>query len=192
MQKVMKNEVDTRYNEILRNLYVNWKSQSKNKSVELKRTGLNTSGVGIKSMYDLIEKLIFDSIESLDNTINQISKDFNTVIPFKDLKKYVQAFEKAIYGHIDGMQKDIRDMFGEITPSCEASFENTICNIKGNAKSKLDRIYTKNKNLQKFKKIEWLVIFNTIVAILGLVVGIMSLVKDNSQVQYLSIIFNNM
>lgn len=191
MQKVMKDEVNERYSIILRNLNVNWKLELKNKSEELKRIGLNTSGVGIKSMYDLIEKLVYSSIENLDMEIKLISEEFNAVIPFKTLKHYIQKFEKAIYGHIDSMQEDIKNTFQPMTPSCETSFDTQIDNIKGNTKAKLDRIYSKNKNLQKFKKIEWLVLINTIIALGGLVVGIISLFKDSNQVQYLTIFFKN-
>lgn len=75
------------------------------------------------------------------------------------------------------MKKDIKDTFEDLTPSCEASFELRLNNIKENAKGELDRIHIKNKNLQKYKKIEWLVIFNTIATIGGFIVGIISLFK---------------
>jgi len=193
MQKVMKNEVDTRYNEILRNLYVHWKLESKKKYEELTEQGLNTSGIGVKSLYNLIEKLVFESIENLDNMINQIYKEFNAVIPFKELKKYIQGFEKSIYGHIDSMQKDIKDIFNTSAQLSEASSELKVNNIKGNTKAKLDRIYLKNKNLQKYKKIDWLVIINILTTVIGVSVAIISLLIqliDSSHISCVRTFFN--
>lgn len=94
MQEAMKDELDARYGYILRSLSVNWKLESKSKYEELIREGLNTSGAGVESMYNLIEKLVFNSIGNLDNIINQISKEFNNVIHFKELKNTYKDLKK--------------------------------------------------------------------------------------------------
>ena len=178
MQDSMKNEINERYHEILKKLNTNWKLKSKSKHEELIRQGLNMSGVGINSMYNLIEEVIFNSINDLDNMIKDISNEFNDKIPFRELKKHIYKFENTINDYIDCMDKDIHEISEKLTDSCESSFKSKISNIKSNAKNKLERIYIKNKNLQKYKKIEWLVIINTGVAIAGLIVEIIGLVKQ--------------
>ena len=69
MQKVLKNEIDTRYKQILRNLSSNWKIELKNKYEELIGKGLHTSGRGIQTLYNLIEKSIYNSINKLSFSI---------------------------------------------------------------------------------------------------------------------------
>ena len=63
MQKNFKKDLDTKYNDIFRNLYVQWKLQSKKKYEELQSNGLANSGVGSKTMYTLMEELINKTIE---------------------------------------------------------------------------------------------------------------------------------
>lgn len=176
MKKTMENEIDKRYSEILRNLYVNWMLGLKNKNEELKSKGLDTSGVGIEIIYNLIEKLAFNTCENLDNMFEDIKKEFNTKIPLKVLKKYIDKSINSIFGHLNNMQEDIANKFGN--DILVQSNESSINNIKGNVKAKLERIYDKNKNLQKFKKIEWLVIINTIATIGGFIISIIGLIKS--------------
>ena len=139
MQESMKKEINDRYHEILRKLYINWKFKSKSKYEELRRQGLDSSGHAITSMHDLIQALVYISIEDLDNMIKEISKEFNDKIPYKELKKYINNFEEALYGHVDSMEKDVEDKFRGLISICEPSLELWINNIKGNIKSKFKK-----------------------------------------------------
>ena len=174
MKETMKKEIDKRYEEIFRNLYVNWKLKLKNKQEELVAIGLNSSGAGVTSIYSLIEKLVYDTIENLDKMIADIKNEFKTKIPLKYLKQYLEKSEKAIYNHIDKMEKEILNQYDKVL--FNDSNNSKINNLKGNVRAKLARIYDKNKNLHEFKRIEWLVIINTIATIGGFILSIISLV----------------
>lgn len=170
MKKAIEDEIDKRYSEILGNLYKNWMLELKNKDEELKNKGLDNSGAGITIIYNLIEKLVFNTCKNLDNMFEDIKKEFNTKIPLKILRKYIDKSKKSISGHLTSMEKDLFDKFEKI-----ASNELEINNIKGNVNAKLERIYDKNNNLQNFKKIEWSVIIEIIIGIAGLIIAIIAL-----------------
>lgn len=170
VKKAIEDEIDKRYSEILGNLYKNWMLELKNKKGELKNNGLDNSGAGITIIYNLVEKLVFNTCENLDNMFEDIKKEFNTKIPLKIMRKYIDKSKKAIAGHLTSMDKDIDDKFEKII-----STELKINNIKGNVNAKLERIYDKNKNLHEFKRIEWKFIIEIIIGIAGLIIAIISL-----------------
>lgn len=175
MKKSMKKEIDKRYSEIFRKLNIDWKLELKRTQEELISKGLNTSGIGVKSFYDLIDKLVYDTIEMLDKMFDKIKEDFKSKIPLKDLKQYTQKSEENILANINEMEKEILSKVDAILVN--ATNELRINNIKGNAKAKLERIYDKNKNLNNYKRIKWLVVINTVATIGGFILGIISLFK---------------
>ena len=72
MQKNFKDDLDTKYNEIFRNLYVQWKLQNKKRYEELQSKGLANSGAGSKSMYLLMEELANKAICDLQQLFNNL------------------------------------------------------------------------------------------------------------------------
>lgn len=173
MKESMQKEIDKRYEEIFRNLYVNWKFKFKNKKEELLSIGLNASGVGVTSMYDLIEKLIYDTIENLDKMFEDIKDEFKAKIPLKYIKQYLEKSEKAIYNHIAEMEKEILNQYDKLF--INESNNSKINNLKGNVKLRLERIYDRNKNLQEYRKVEWPVVIEIIIGIIGLILAIIAL-----------------
>lgn len=88
MQKNFKNDLETKYNDIFRNLYVQWKLQCKKKFEELQSNGLANSGVASKFMYTLMEELINKAICDLQQLFNNLPTKYNRKISFKDLGEY--------------------------------------------------------------------------------------------------------
>ena len=72
MQKNFKDDLDTKYNEIFRNLYVQWKLQNKKRYEELQSKGLANSCAGSKSMYLLMEELANKAICDLQQLFNNL------------------------------------------------------------------------------------------------------------------------
>lgn len=174
MKQEMKKEINIRYTEIFKKLYLDWKIESEFKYKEITDRGLNKSGVGIKMMYDIIEKLTHKTIEELDNMFQDINREFKTDIPLKYLREYINDGEEAIHKHIKNMEQELTKKV-EKRFTKDSSIEIKINNLKQNAKIKMERIYDKNKNIHNFKKIEWLVIINTIATIGSFIIGIIGL-----------------
>ena len=169
MNETIKKEIEKRYFDILQNLYLSWKLNLKDNKEKLV-----LSETGIRYIYDLIEKLVYQTIENLDKMFEDIKSEFKVKIPLKYLKQCLEKSTKSIYNYIDEMEKEILNQYNKVL-----DIESNNCkinNLKGNVKSKLERIYDKNKNLEEFKRIEWLVIINTIATIGGFIVSIISLV----------------
>lgn len=168
MQVNFKNEFEARYTEIFKRLYVEWKKHSKDKTKELQEKGIYNSGVGRKMMCELAETLIYDTIDEIQWLFETIQKEYNREIPLKDLEQLTNVLKESINGHIDIMNKDIMDG-NDMRIESIGIFIN---NLKQNSKIKLDRMYDRIVNLRKGKRIEKLIIINTIVGIVSLVVSI--------------------
>lgn len=176
MQKNFKNDLETKYNDIFRNLYVQWKLQSKKKYEELQSNGLANSGVGSKSMYVLMEELINKAICDLQQLFNNLPTKYNRKISFKDLDEYKQKTINNIDGHINNMKKELKSEYKDKLLFITESNEIYLNNLRGNSKNKIDKLFDEITNLMKGKKIEGLVIFNIVFTILSFLIGIASLV----------------
>lgn len=184
MQKNFKNDLETKYNDVFKNLYVQWKLQSQKKYEELQSNGLANNGVGLRSMYILMEELINKAICDLQQLFNNLPTKYNRKISFKDLDGYKEKTINNIDGHINNMEKELKDEYKNDLLFTAESNDIFLNNLKGSSKNKIDKLFDEITNLRKGKKIEGLVIFNIfftilnfLIGIAGLVVGIIGVVK---------------
>lgn len=175
MQKNFKNDLETKYNDIFRNLYVQWKLQSKKKFEELQSNGLANSGVGAKAMYQLMEELINKAICDLQSLFNNLPTKYNRNISSKDLNEYKEKTINNIDGHINNMEKELKNEYKNDLLFTAETYEIFLNNLKGNSINKVDKLFDEITNLRKGKKIEGLVIFNIVFTILSFLIGIASL-----------------
>ena len=176
MIEQLKNDLETKYNDIFRNLYLQWKLQSKKKYEEIQSNGLANSGVGLKSMYILIEELINKAICDLQQLFNNLPAKYNRKIALKDLEDYKWETINNIDGHINNMEKELKDEYkNDLLLTTETS-EVFLNNLKDNSQNKIDSLFDEIINLRKGKKIEGLVIFNIVFTLLSFFIGIASLV----------------
>lgn len=176
MQKNFKEDFEKRYNKIFKNLYVQWKLQSKMKYEELQKKGLAKSGSGSRDMYILIEQLANQATDDLKKLFMTIPEKYNRKIPLKNLEEYEIKTKNNICGHIDNMQKDIEKIYNEDKLLISESNKIFFNNIKSNLILNVEEISQEIKNLRKGKKVEGLVIFNIIFTLLSFAVGVASLI----------------
>lgn len=176
MQKNFKKDLDTKYNDIFRNLYVQWKLQSKKKYEELQSNGLANSGVGSKTMYTLMEELINKTICELQQLFINLPTTYNRKISLKELNEYKEKTLNNIEGHINSMEKELMHDYENKLLFIVETNQIFVNNLKGNSKNKIKKIFDEIVNLRKGKKIEGLVIFNIIFTILSFLIGIASLI----------------
>lgn len=176
MQKNFKKDLDTKYNDIFRNLYVQWKLQSKKKYEELQSNGLANSGVGSKTMYTLMEELINKTICELQQLFINLPTTYNRKISLKELNEYKEKTLNNIEGHINSMEKELMHDYENKLLFIVETNQNFVNNLKSNSKNKIEKIFDEIVNLRKGKKIEGLVIFNIIFTILSFLIGIASLI----------------
>jgi len=176
MQKNLKNDLETKYNEIFRNMYIQWKLQSKKKCEELQSNGLAGSGICSKIMYSLMEEIINETISDLQQLFNDLPTKYNRRISTKELNDYRKRTLKNIHGHIDSMKKELKDNYENklffITQTSEIFQNNLECNFK----DKIEKLFDEIVNLRKGKKMEGLIIFNIVFTILNFLIGIASLI----------------
>lgn len=173
MKKYMKEELERRYNEIFQKLYINYMINLDNEYKKIVTSGLSNSGAAANRMYYVVEKLVYETIDKLDNLINEIKITFKP-ISLKDLNKYIEKSENTINAHIDNMQNIILEKLKDDKLLNMETIQQRLNNIKENSNYKLKQIYLKNKNISNFKKIEWLVIINTVATIGGFILTIIS------------------
>lgn len=173
MRKYMKEELERRYNEIFRKYYTEYMIELKNKYENLLEKRLDKSGVAVKVMYDVVEKEVYEVIENLDNLISEINTLFEP-ITLTDLSQYIDRSKKNINSSIDKMESIICEKLGNDKLLNIETIKQKSNNIKQNNIHKLNQIYLKNKNINSFKKIEWLVIINTIATVGGFILTIIS------------------
>ena len=176
MQKNFKNDLDTKYSDIFRNLYVQWKLQSKNKYAELQSNGLTNSGISSRIMYELMEELINKVICDLQQLFNNLPAKYNRKISFKHLDEYKEKTINNIEGHINNMEKELKNEYKNNLLFITESNEIFLNNLRGNSKDKIEKLFNEIVNLRKGKKIAGLVIFNTVITILSFFIGIASLI----------------
>lgn len=176
MQKNFKNDLDTKYNDVFRNLYVQWKLQSKKKYEELQSKGLANSGVGSKAMYLLMEEIINKSICDLQQLLNNLPTKYNREISFKELDEYKEKTINNIEGHINNMENELKKEYKNSLLFVAESNEVFLNNLKDNTKNKIEKLFNEIVDLRKGKKIEGLVIFNIVFTILSFLIGIASLI----------------
>ncbi len=176
MQKNFKNNLETKYNDIFKNLYAQWKLQSKKKYEELQSNGLANSGVGSKAMYILMEELINKAIFDLQQLFNKLPTEYNRKISFKDLDEYKRKTITNVVGHINNMEKELKREYKEKLLFISESNEISLNNLSENSKDKIEKLFAEIANLRKGKKIEGLVIFNIVFTILSFLIGIASLI----------------
>lgn len=176
MQQNFSEELETKYDDLYKTLYVQWKQQSKLKYEELQEKGLKNSGIGIKELYKLIETLVNQTLNDLQGLFENIQISYNRKISLKDLEQYKEKSKKNINGHIAAMHKEIKEKYKKDKLLLTESNEIYIKNLKNNSNNKIDRIHNEIVNLRKGKKIEGLVIFNVVFTLLGFAVGVASLI----------------
>mgnify|MGYP007014982882 FL=1 len=176
MQKNFKKDLDTKYNDIFRNLYVQWKLQSKKKYEELQSNGLANSGVGSKTMYTLMEELINITICELQQLFINLPTTYNRKISLKEINEYKEKTLNNIEGHINSMEKELMHDYENKLLFIVETNQIFVNNLKSNSKNKIEKIFDEIVNLRKGKKIEGLVIFNIIFTILSFLIGIASLI----------------
>ena len=108
MQQNFRKELETKYDDLYKTLYVKWKQQSKLKYEELQEKGLINSGIGIKELYKLIETLINQTLIDLQSLFENIQISYNRKISLKDLEQYKEKSKKNINEHIVAMHKEIK------------------------------------------------------------------------------------
>lgn len=176
MQGNFKNDLDTKYNGIFKDLYVQWKLQSKKKYEELSSKGLANSGVCLREKYKLMEKLINKAICNLQQLFNNLPTKYNRKISFKELEQYKERTIKNIDGHINNMEKGFGKEHKKDLLFTTGTNEIFLNNLKSNSKNEIDKLFNGIINLRKGKKIEKLVIFNIVFTILSFLIEIASLV----------------
>ncbi len=176
MQKNFKKDFEDKYNDIFRNVYVQWKLQHKRKYEELQNKGLSNSGLVTKEMYNLIEQIINQSIVELQELFTTLPIKYNRKISLKDLEKYEEKTKNNINGHIDNMEKDIEKIYEGDKLFPEETNKIFLENIKNNSTLKVEKMCKEIINLRKGKKIEGLVVFNIFFTVLGFLVGVASLI----------------
>ncbi len=172
MQKNFKNDLDLKYNDIFKNLYTQWKLQSKEKYEELASEGLSNSGIGSNAMYELIEKLINEVIYDLQQLFNNLLSKYNRKMSAEELDEYKEKTINNIEGHINDMEKELKNKYNNNSLFVTESNEVFLNNLKGNSKNKIEKLFDEINNLEKGKKVE----VNVVVAILSLFIGIASLI----------------
>lgn len=183
MQKNFKKDLDTKYNDIFKDLYVQWKLQSKKKYEELQSKGLANSGVCLRIMYKLMGELINKSICDLQQLFNNLPIKYNRKISFKDLEQYKERTIKNIDGHINNMEKEFKREYKKDLLFTVETNEIFLNNLKNNSKNEIDKLFNEITNLRKGKKIEKLVIFNVVFTILSFLIEIASLVAQMAKQQ---------
>lgn len=176
MQKNFKNDLDTKYSDVFRNLYVGWKFKSKKKYEELQLNGLTNSGVGSRIMYELIENLINKTIDDVQQLFNNLPEKYNRKISLKYLEEYKERTINNIDGHILNMNEELKNEYENKLLFITESNKVFLNNLKCNAKIKIEKLFDEVTNLRKGKKIEGLVIFNISFTILSFIIGIASLI----------------
>ena len=151
MKEPMKDELERRNQEIFRKLYTDYMIKLDREYENIITNGLKTSGVAVKIMYDVVEKLVYETIEKIDNLVSEINNIFEP-IPLNDLKEYIERCEKNISGHIDGMQDKILEKFKDDKLLNVEILKQKSNIIKGNSNYRLNQIYLKNKNIEGFKR----------------------------------------
>lgn len=174
MKESMREELERRNKEIFKKLYTDYMIKLDREYENIVTNGLKTSGIAVNIMYDVVEKLVYETIEKIDNLVNEIKSIFEP-IPLNDLKEYIERCEKNISGHIDGMQNKILEKFKDDKLLNVEILKQKLNNIKENSNYKLNQIYLKNKNIESFKKIEVVVIINTIATVGSFIIAIISL-----------------
>lgn len=176
MQKNFKADLDSKYDEILRSLYVKWKKQFKFNEEQLAQNGLLKSGAGVNSFYNLIEKLVKETLENIKELFNKLPEKYNRKILESDMKKYQDKIINNIKGHISLMDKEINEYYKEDKLFSNESNKIRITNIEQNAENEIKRIFNEIENYRKGKKIEGLVIFNIFFTISSFFIGLVSLI----------------
>lgn len=176
MQKNFKDDFETKYNDIFRNLYVQWKLQSKKKYEELQEKGLANSGVESKSMYMLIEELINKTINELHQLFITLPEKYNRKISLKDLEKHREKTKNNINGHINNMENELKKGNNAKIFLEGETYKIFLNNLINNSNTKIEKIFDEIINFRKGKKIEGLVIFNIIFTISSFLIGFASLV----------------
>lgn len=174
MDKYLEDEIERRYKKIFRKLYISYMQDLKKEYETLVTKGLNTSGHAVGIMYNVIEKLTVETISNINDMIKDIDKEFGEM-PLKAIKDYIEKSKKDLNGHIDTMKEKALENFKNEKLLNNESSEIRITNIKGNATYELNQIYLKYRNIKKFRKIEWLLIVNTIATVGGFIVSIIAL-----------------
>ena len=177
MQKNFKNDLEIKYNDIFRELYVQWRIQSKKRYEELHSNGLAKSGLGSKKLYILMEELINNAICDIQQLFNNLTTKYNRKVSFKDLGRYKERTINNIYEHINNMEKELQDRNKNNLLYIAETNEIFLNDLKGNSKNKIFKIFDEITNLRKGKKIEGLVvtIFSLFIGIASLVVGIIGI-----------------
>ena len=105
-------------------------------------------------MYDSIYELVYGTIEGFERMIQDIGIEFKSNIPLKDLKYYIDKINKTICEYVDKIQEELIEKFNKNNYILSLGrSEVKINNLKQNISLKLKRIYNKNENIQKYKKI---------------------------------------
>ena len=179
MQKNFKNDLDTKYNDIFKNLYIQWKLQSKKKYEELQSNGLANSGVGSKSMYILMEELINKAICDLQQLFNNLPTKYNKKISFKDLDEYKEKTAENIDEHINNMEKELKSEYKNNGLFTNESNAISLNSLRGNSKNKIDKLFDEITNLRKGKKKQGILItmISLLIGIASLAVGIIGILK---------------
>ncbi len=174
MNKYLKDEIDRKYNEIFKDLCIKWIKELDKEYETLVTKGLNTSGCAVGYMYTVIEKIVDETIGNLDDSVKEIDKEFGGM-PLKEIKNYIENSKKDLDGHIDSMKEKVLEKFNGDKLINDESNLLRINNIKGNAISKLNQMYLRNRNIKRFRRVEWLVIINTTATVGSLIIAMVSI-----------------
>lgn len=178
MQKNFKNDLGTKYSDIFRKLYVQWKLQSKKKYEELQSSGLVNSGGASKIIYVLMESLVDNTICDLQKLFDELPRKYNRKISFKELNAYKEKTMRNIEEHINSMEGELKSEYKNNLVFTAEYNEIFMNNLKENAKDKVEKLFDEINNFRKGKKVEGLVIFNIAFTALNFLIGIASLILE--------------
>ena len=175
MQKNLKKDLEVKYIDIFKKLYTQWNLQAKKKYEELQNKGIANSGILVNAMYLKIEELINNAISEIQQLLVDLPNKYNRKLSFDELNEYKEKSIETIEGHINSMEKDVKEKYSKESLCIAESNIIFINNLKYNARNRIEKIFEEIVNLRKGKKVDWLVILSFLITVAGLIVGIIAL-----------------
>ena len=175
MQKNLKKDLEVKYIDIFKKLYTQWNLQGKKKYEELQNKGIANSGILVNAMYLKIEELINNAISEIQQLLVDLPNKYNRKLSFDELNEYKEKSIETIEGHINSMEKDVKEKYSKESLCIAESNIIFINNLKYNARNRIEKNFEEIVNLRKGKKVDWLVILSFLITVASLIVGIIAL-----------------
>lgn len=168
MNKFMKKHLDQEYEEIAKNLYIEWKKRTTILPEELIMEGISNSGV-VEHRYILEAKVILNrAIDKISMLFEKTQKEYNRNIKLKDLYDWNINIQNLVVGFIEEVEADIPNIIKR--QLCETS-KIEIKNMMDNTKNQVKNIFMRISDGNKGRKLD----LSICMSIISLVLSILSI-----------------